>query len=250
MGIPTVLEVRVLDVRDASFEARENLLSGIAARLGEDRREFDELKLRVTAWESDAKFAIAMSDVYGRTTTVGAHLKTLSAAKADGWIAARACLAADYSAYAEAVTRLRVLVAAGPIASSALLDARATIDSVEAARYDTRAETGDSIKEKLWISEPAVEALVYRSRSLEGRARSDFAAAVSDMKAGEKRLKASIGAATRSPSLAWAVARARLAADYGIYAEAVGRAELAASGRRSISALRIPASASLADLSK
>jgi hypothetical protein len=218
----------IMAIQDGSFDSQAAISSGITARLNADDAEFVKMK---AASAAGAQLRTASAEVAVREQTLRASAKAASTATAGSWESARAELSADYSAYAAAAARARVIAVSGAAGANAStkLSAGATIDSLHAVRFEAREQAAESVKARLAASGEAVATLRERGASLGGQSKADFRVAAADMKAGDKRLKASIQAAEKSDAKGWTVARARLAADYGSYAEAVARAELAAS---------------------
>ena len=223
----------VAGIREASFGDRTGVTAEIAARVDDDERGLRRLKTHAATDEAGASGPTAMSDVAARRRLLRSDLKAIPSIIEDGWSNARADLAADYGAYLEAVARARALAAAAPVEASTMLDAGTTIDSVHSADFESRVQAAAAVRAKLGASARAVAALESMSDSLQGDSKAAFRVAIADMRDRAKRLEASVSDAEKAPVEDWSTARAQLAADYGSYAEAVARAEFAASGSRS-----------------
>lgn len=127
-------------------------------------------------------------------------------------------------------------VAPRHIATGAL-SAGMSAESIRAASVDSRSQLATDIDERIAASSKAMAAMRVEAKSLRGDAQADFKAAAKDVDVREKDLRTSVKVARKASAETWAESRAKVAANYEAYAQAVGRAEtVAAAGRASTTA--------------
>lgn len=94
-------------VHTADFEARVQAVAAVKAKLGASERAVAALGAMADSLQGDSKaaFRVAIVDMKDRQKRLEASLSSAEKASADDWTLARAQLAADYGAYAEAVAQ-------------------------------------------------------------------------------------------------------------------------------------------------
>lgn len=118
-GRPTVAAAAALDsarleptIRSASFESRDQLVDDVRVRVRQSEETMNEL--RRTRGEMSAEgrtqFDAQASDVKAKAKTLERSLRAADDASASNWESARQQLAADYDAYASALSRLDAAV--------------------------------------------------------------------------------------------------------------------------------------------
>jgi len=112
--------------------------------------------------------------------------------------------------------------------ATASLDSRATVEQIRAAAHANRDAILAEVKTRIDASVRATARLRSEARRLDGDARAEFQASIDDVKVREKAVKQSLKTARQARGDAQTAAQSRLAADYTAYAEAVARAEAAA----------------------
>jgi hypothetical protein len=107
----------------------------------------------------------------------------------------------------------------------AVTNAGPSSDHIRRADVNARSEIIAGIDGRISAGSRTVGELNSRARTLSGEAKADFKAAMKDVDAREKDLKASVKAARKASPEAWAESRAHVAASYEAYTQSLARAE-------------------------
>lgn len=122
-GRPTVAASASLDasqiepqIRQTSFEARDDLVDGLRVRLRQSElamQEFRRSEHEMSA-EGRSQFKSAADDVHARQKALEKSLRAAADSSSSNWDAARAQLASDYDAYAASLQQVDVAVGVAP----------------------------------------------------------------------------------------------------------------------------------------
>lgn len=232
-------------IEQASADTRDELADQIDDQIDAGRRAVKQADREARALDDTARdhFDAVREEVAAREDQLRASVKSAKRASADTWEDARAQLATDYAAYAEAVKRAQLSATAdlaGSAAGSSVAgtatvsapqisyDARETAEHIRASAFATRDQLTGTINHGIARGSDKLDLLRNRVDDLDNRAQARFQEASRLAEIRERQLKTTLLAAQRADADAWSDARARLAADYQAYADAVRQAETAA----------------------
>ena len=220
------------DIRASEFAEREKVDATVRKNVEETRARVATDEARVTTTSRD-RFDAAKADLSAREMALSDSLKAAGAATKESWESARADVAMNYSLYASAAMRTRVIAASGSASASGALESGATVAAIRSSDAATKARVETDVNEKLSASEKAMASTEARAKDLSGDAKESYLAAKRAIAHRERELKHTLVAAERASSSDWEHARTDVAVAYANYTEAVSRAELAASVRGS-----------------
>lgn len=103
-------------IRNASFEARDNLVDTVRSRMRQSdatMREFRRTRSEMSA-EGRTQFDSEASDVHAKAKALDKSLRAAAKASSADWDSARQQLAADFDAYADALARVDSAVGVSP----------------------------------------------------------------------------------------------------------------------------------------
>lgn len=119
----------------------------------------------------------------------------------------------------------------GTGSASMALNTAQTIPAVQTAAFTERDRVTADLRGKMEASEKAVTQLKHRSGQMSAEAKADLKQSIKNAEAREKDLKKSLKAASKAKADTWEDARASVATNYNLYADAVAQAEAASSAK-------------------
>lgn len=121
----------VAKTRSATFVMRDTLISGLGTRIDASTVAANGIENRLTALRGEVRteFKAAQETVRMREQQVRKSLDAARTATAETWSEARSNLAADYEAYAAALTRLETVASVGANQADARVGAAGTVET-------------------------------------------------------------------------------------------------------------------------